>query len=571
MSRREFQLVEGTSRKFWAIELDGNSHTVQFGRIGTTGQSQRKEFPTDAEAEASHAKLIAEKVKKGYTEAPVAGTSAVTATPPPPPAAAPRPASPRAPRGKPEPETKLTAAPPPEPEAQPAITASESLSTVRVIELDPEDWLWATWRPRSPWPRPEIKPFDLEECLERLAKVTRSSQTHWNWSKIRFASTMTREEAHFWLVAVSEVIRRNVQPGFFVQELRERRNSFDGRPTLQDAIRAVRIIVQNASEPLLAILATLFSPTDLIAISRENQSLKNYRMPNIQNGLLAGFRRSVSPFLTDVEYRAMQDEVRPLIGTPALPPNHYAVFPLEVYMAAALGLHEEVARIARSLPDDHYVGETFFDFYQRPQLILFGLGDPSSVESEMRRLKLILKKPEYVRAWIAHTEDTSLEFVRDSILTNTNKDECAALVQVLGLVKSPRTAGPMLELMLGSKSPGVARAWLEENPGHAIPGLIPLAAGKGKTGRRGPGLPTRPEAEGSRGLHPRMPGIRPSRRCREAPARGAWSMSRMRSPSSTRSRLPSGCVLPARRRGSSSLPPGFRRTNCGLCSSMATG
>ena len=36
MSRREFQLVEGESQKFWAIELDGVAHTVQFGRIGTS-------------------------------------------------------------------------------------------------------------------------------------------------------------------------------------------------------------------------------------------------------------------------------------------------------------------------------------------------------------------------------------------------------------------------------------------------------------------------------------------------------------------------------------------------------
>ena len=419
MSRREFQLVEGTSRKFWAIELDGKAHTVRFGRIGTTGQSQRKEFPTDAEAEASHDKLIAEKVKKGYRRERVSpgaagrrhgcaghaqDASSETLA--------------QSRGGSRIPTSAHTRAGPEGRRHRPRSVSNRHRWCARSTSI-PSDWLWATWRPRSPWPRPEMKPFDLEECLERLAKVTRSSQIpNWNWSKVRFAPTMTREEAHFWLVAVSEVMRRNVQPGFFVQELRERRNSFDGRPTLQDAIRAVRIIVQNASEPLLALLATLFSPTDLIAISRENQSLQNYRMPNIQNGLLEGFRRSVLPFLNDAEYRAMQDEVRPIVGTPPLPPNHYAVFPLEVYMAAALGLHEEVARIARSLPDDHYVGETFFDFYQRPQLILFGLGDPRSVESEMRRLKLILRKPEYIRAWIAHTEDHSLEYVRDSILTN---------------------------------------------------------------------------------------------------------------------------------------------------------
>ena len=45
---------------------------------------------------------------------------------------------------------------------------------------------------------------------------------------------------------------------------------------------------------------------------------------------------------------------------------------------------------------------------------------------------------------------------------------------------SPRAAAPMLELTLASKAPKVARDWLEIRAGHAIAGLIPVAAGKGK-------------------------------------------------------------------------------------------
>ncbi len=64
--RREYQLVEGTSRKFWAIELEGATHTVQFGRIGTAGQTQTKEFKSLEEAQKAYEKLVHEKVKKGY-------------------------------------------------------------------------------------------------------------------------------------------------------------------------------------------------------------------------------------------------------------------------------------------------------------------------------------------------------------------------------------------------------------------------------------------------------------------------------------------------------------------------
>jgi len=65
---RRFELVEGKSSKFWEIELSGDSFEVRWGRIGTSGQSQTKSFPTAAKAQAEHDKLVAEKVKKGYSE-----------------------------------------------------------------------------------------------------------------------------------------------------------------------------------------------------------------------------------------------------------------------------------------------------------------------------------------------------------------------------------------------------------------------------------------------------------------------------------------------------------------------
>ena len=78
----------------------------------------------------------------------------------------------------------------------------------------------------------------------------------------------------------------------------------------------------------------------------------------------------------------------------------------------------------------------------------------------------------------------------------------------------------MLELMLGSKSPGVARAWLEENPGHAIPGLIPMAAGKGKVADAALDYLRAQKRKGREGFIRECLDIRRSRRCGEAPARG---------------------------------------------------
>ncbi|MEQ8191229.1 MAG: WGR domain-containing protein, partial [Candidatus Eremiobacterota bacterium] len=68
MKKRTFEFIEGTSSKFWSICGEGTGHTVHFGRIGTEGQKQTKNFSSEEEAEKSYEKLIKEKLKKGYIE-----------------------------------------------------------------------------------------------------------------------------------------------------------------------------------------------------------------------------------------------------------------------------------------------------------------------------------------------------------------------------------------------------------------------------------------------------------------------------------------------------------------------
>lgn len=84
---RRFELVEGTSSKFWEIDLDGSSFTVTWGRIGTAGQTQTKSFDSAEKSQKEHDKLVAEKTKKGYLEVEGASNpSSGTPTPKAPPA-----------------------------------------------------------------------------------------------------------------------------------------------------------------------------------------------------------------------------------------------------------------------------------------------------------------------------------------------------------------------------------------------------------------------------------------------------------------------------------------------------
>ncbi len=65
---RRFEMVEGTSSKFWEVEVIGSVLRVRFGKIGTDGQQKDKKLASSADAQKEADKLIREKTGKGYEE-----------------------------------------------------------------------------------------------------------------------------------------------------------------------------------------------------------------------------------------------------------------------------------------------------------------------------------------------------------------------------------------------------------------------------------------------------------------------------------------------------------------------
>ena len=66
---RKLIFMDANSSKFWNIVLEGNSHTVNYGRTGTDGQTKTKEFDDAQKAQASFEKLVKQKIGKGYVDA----------------------------------------------------------------------------------------------------------------------------------------------------------------------------------------------------------------------------------------------------------------------------------------------------------------------------------------------------------------------------------------------------------------------------------------------------------------------------------------------------------------------
>jgi predicted DNA-binding WGR domain protein len=76
---RIFHYTDGNSHKFWSATVEDCVTVVRFGRIGTSGQTVTKRFPSEADARKSCDDLVARKLKKGYAEV---APEAAAATPP---------------------------------------------------------------------------------------------------------------------------------------------------------------------------------------------------------------------------------------------------------------------------------------------------------------------------------------------------------------------------------------------------------------------------------------------------------------------------------------------------------
>jgi NAD-dependent DNA ligase/predicted DNA-binding WGR domain protein len=63
---QRFEFVDEKSSKFWEIRVEGASVQVRYGKIGTAGQKQTKEFDDESAALKHAEKMVGEKLKGGY-------------------------------------------------------------------------------------------------------------------------------------------------------------------------------------------------------------------------------------------------------------------------------------------------------------------------------------------------------------------------------------------------------------------------------------------------------------------------------------------------------------------------
>ncbi|MFZ6658771.1 WGR and DUF4132 domain-containing protein [Undibacterium sp. TJN19] len=77
---RRFEFTDDKSAKFWEIEQADTDLNIRWGRIGTAGQSQTKNFADAGKATTAMQKLVTEKTGKGYLETITAAGASIGAT-----------------------------------------------------------------------------------------------------------------------------------------------------------------------------------------------------------------------------------------------------------------------------------------------------------------------------------------------------------------------------------------------------------------------------------------------------------------------------------------------------------
>src|SRR5690606_13466544 len=122
-----------------------------------------------------------------------------------------------------------------------------------------------------------------------------------------------------------------------------------------------------------------------------------------------------------------------------VPATFYDPYPPAHYLAAALGLHDEMLELVLSWEDARY-RDGWHDHYHRPQDIVLGLGSAELIVEHWRRLRLPMRSPEQVRGFVACTRARGLDVAADALLLEANREVCEGLVETLARVNAPEAA-----------------------------------------------------------------------------------------------------------------------------------
>ena len=488
MPTKELTYSDGSSDKFWKIEITGDSHTVHFGKIGTAGQTRTKEFDSDEDAQKSYNKLIAQKLKKGYTEsggsskAAKKSTKKATKKPTKKTTKATKAKSSPAGSAKTKAAAKKKTAPTPR-ESSPDF----DLSVTHDLGLSEPELRRSAFNKLPPL-KASKEEVTIEQAIDDFVKNAKIERYGWNlnFREVPLTYPMSKPLAHFWFYMMARGDRIVGKSGLkkHVQSS-QKKHKFNGKLTKQVAEKHLYRERGCVAPEVVLPLASLFSLEDCLEMLLEPVKIKKnsrYGTPEGLPALIRGFRFHLVPRLSEAEKKKLRARIKKTIDldTDKRVPG-YETFPGEYYVAAALGMHSEISRIVSGWEDDLYL-RSYCSYTELPSLLLAGLKNAQQYELHWRRLNLEFVSIDHMVDFIANTGVSALDLVADHVCEQGNKDDAATVMAVLAKIRAPEAAEHILRCRLESKAAGAARDWMNFNIGNCVAGLLETAGQKGKLG-----------------------------------------------------------------------------------------
>lgn len=529
MSEESLKFSEGNSDKFWKIRLEGNSYTVNFGRVGTSGQTQTKAFASEDEAKKNYDKLVAEKLKKGYERSGQAvGTMPV--------ASVIKDASIVVSKKEKEASANSAAsssvmttavlektdeipaksivesaheAPSPSDSARSASSSAATVSafapgsgsfkSMRKNDLKPEDFAFASWNPLPTLPEVKKRPFNFEKLCEDLKSIDPDIESFTSQFKKNCASPlhMSREEACFWIEAIIAGRQRievwGPNRGKVVEERRSiilkhlKSCDFSKERTVEELLTGCKLVaasnygVLQMQDIARLICAHCSEPRKIIALALE-------MAPETAFQLMKVFRQYVMPALDSQTLSELHNYVRPLLSPKMAMTSPDAPAWTAYTVAAFLRMSVELEILVAEMPDGWLAHDLRNCFH--PQLYILSLPSKEKVISEARRTKLYLghgqtyyyakRNPidSMARAWLAVTGLDAPEILTDFIKANSyNKEAAESMIAQFKLIESAELSPIMIDLLGVDNARFPARKWLTEHSDWSIPYLYEACKG----------------------------------------------------------------------------------------------
>ncbi|MGL6075834.1 MAG: DUF4132 domain-containing protein [Fimbriiglobus sp.] len=438
MSERLFEFASAYAHQFWAIQLEGTSHTVRSGTVGSAGESVTKSFKTAAAASKNAEKLIATKISQGYIEQ----------------------------------------------QSSKVLPSAE-----RSVDLPPEAWLYNTYRPRPVFPPKPVPAdnFDLEALIQKAKKCMGPSRDHLGdpdvtLNKHKFERGLGPRECLFWIHALR--ILTYIKP-WDQHEADLRKINFDLQSAITPQFISMHLEYRQTKtrfylyqfvsiEQIVCFLEGPLPSYLEIEDSEQDPSFPTF------------FISSILPYLSEEQAERCRKAISRYIGQFTLS-NYDPVEIAYIRIASHLAMHTEVQQTLEKIirmgglntryPSASELGAPF---------LAYGLASEAAVVSMFRETKMQLSSVEQIRGWLAHTEWRQLDLVTDAIL-KSGASNSSDFFKELERVKAPETAVEMLKIFTESKYPWGARNWLLAHPQYTIPGLLPIA-GNTKNGKAAQGI-----------------------------------------------------------------------------------